>query len=115
MSLKGGMSDRELLDAIDDARKGKKKALDKLSKYAESGLISAERYEELVGKECIERIKKYKKRRDKSQKIKSVLAVIILFVSMLCGLAYLIEQYGKGVAVLYIFLWVWSLSYALRN
>lgn len=50
-----------------------------------------------------------------SRNIKSIFSVVILFVSMLCGLAYIIEHYGKGVAVWYVFLWVWAISYALQN
>lgn len=64
---------------------------------------------------AIHRINEDKKDREISRKIKSVLSVVILFVSMLCGLVCVIEQYGKGVALLYIFLWLWAISYALSN
>ena len=35
-SLKGGISATELFDTVDNARKGKKKAVDKLSKYVDN-------------------------------------------------------------------------------
>ena len=50
MSLKGGMSHTEFLNTVEDARKGKKAAKEKLSKYVESGVITAEQYKELVEK-----------------------------------------------------------------
>ena len=112
MSLKGGMSATELFDTIDDARKGKKKAIKKLNEYVQKGSISTQEYNKLM---TAYRINKDKKDMELSRKIKSVLSVVILFVSMLCGLVYVIEQHGKGTAVLYIFLWVWAISYALSS
>ena len=49
-SLKGGMSATELFDTVDDARKGKRKAIDKLSRYVDSGALSTEFYNELIEK-----------------------------------------------------------------
>ena len=49
-SLKGGMSATEFFDTIDDARKGKKKAVDKLAKYVDDGVMSTELYTELIEK-----------------------------------------------------------------
>ena len=49
-SLKGGMSATEFFDTIDDARKGKKKAVDRLSKYVDEGIMSTEVYTELIEK-----------------------------------------------------------------
>ena len=101
VSFKGHIKHKELLDTINGVKKGNKKAVEKLSGYAEKGIISTELYNKLM----IEyRINKDKKDRAMARKMKSVLSVVILFVSMLCGLAYLIEQYGKGVGVLYVFL-----------
>ena len=42
MSLKGGISATELFNAIDDARKGKKKAIKKLSDHYQKGFLSTE-------------------------------------------------------------------------
>lgn len=110
MSLKGGMPFTELFDTIDDARKGKKSAINKLKES-----LSPKMYEELVGKyEFIDCIKKDKKYREASRKVKSILAVIILFVSMLCGLVYVTEQFGKETAILYILLWIWSISFVVN-
>ena len=50
LSLKGSVSATELLDTIDDIRDGKKKAVDKLAHYVDSGAISTELYDELVEK-----------------------------------------------------------------
>lgn len=47
-SLKGGMSATEFFDTIDDARKGKKKAVDRLSKYVDDGIMSTEVYNQLI-------------------------------------------------------------------
>lgn len=49
-SLKGGVSTSELFDTLQDAKNGKKKAIDKLSKYAEEGLIRTEEYDALIKK-----------------------------------------------------------------
>ena len=49
-SLKGGMSATELFDTVDDARKGKKKAINTLSQYVKDGVMSTELYEELIEK-----------------------------------------------------------------
>ena len=48
MSLKGGISDTELINTIDDAKKGKKKAIDKLAKLVNDGIISSEEFGPLV-------------------------------------------------------------------
>ena len=49
-SLKGGMSATELFETVDDARKGKKSAISKLSKYVDNGAMSTELYNELIEK-----------------------------------------------------------------
>lgn len=112
MSLKGGISDTELRNTIVNTRKGKKKAINKLSEYVEKGSISTELYNKLITEY---RLNKDKKNREMARKIKSLLSGVILFVSMMCGLLYVIEQYGKGTAVWYIFLWIWAFSFALSN
>ncbi len=48
-SLKGGVSATELFDTVDDARKGKKKAVNKLAEFVESGAMSTELYDALIG------------------------------------------------------------------
>ena len=53
-SLKGGMSDTELIDIVDDMRKGKRKAANKLAKYAEGGAISTEEYIEEIQRQIDE-------------------------------------------------------------
>lgn len=110
MSLKGGLSDIEIRNAISS---------NKLHEYVDKGIITPEKYDELLEIYSITRPDADKKDREKPRKRKktlySIVSVVILFVSMLCGLAYLIGQYGKGIAVLYIFLWVWAISYALLN
>lgn len=101
----------EYLDAVEDVQKGKKGATERLYKFVESGWISFQDYEELIEK--YENVNSVNKKF--SPKIKSVLSVVVIFTSMLCGLAYLIEKYGKGVAVCYFFLWILAISYAFSN
>ena len=114
MSLKGGVDvspkrKTEYLNAVEDVQKGKKGASERLAKFVDSGMISAEAYEELIEQHGI---KKEKKSRNMKDVFFAIVAVLILFISMLCGLAFLIERYGKGIVVWYIFLWIWALSYA---
>ena len=119
MSLKGGISATELLNTIEDAKKGKKKAIAKLSKYVESGAISTEVYNQIIEeiRTSPNKHTKDKKDRERSRKKKAVLcgvvAFIVLFVSMACGLVYFFEQYGKAIAVCYFFLWFWAIDYAV--
>ena len=47
-SLKGSVSNTQLLNIVDDARSGDKEAINKLSKYVDRGVIPTELYEELV-------------------------------------------------------------------
>jgi hypothetical protein len=116
MSLKGGLSPSEFYDIIDDAKKGKKKALDILSKYVEKGVISAEFYNELVTKY---RINKMKKDKENLQKIKRTLCGIIAFVVLFSSLGYalsnLTQKNGKGIAVCYLLLWLWAFHKLLKN
>ena len=49
-SLKGSVSNTQLLNIVDDARKGKGEAIHKLSKYVDRGVIPTELYEELITK-----------------------------------------------------------------
>ena len=107
MSLKGGLSDTEIRNAIAD---------NKLHEYVDKGIISKEKYNillEIYGSGP--RTSKEKEDRELSERIKGALSSVILFVSMLCGLVYIIEQYGKGSGVWYIFLWIWAVSYAISN
>ena len=50
LSLKGGISHKELSDTIADAQKGKKGAAEKLAQYVESGKIRTKTYDELIEK-----------------------------------------------------------------
>lgn len=94
----------------------KKRAEEQLRKPVEDGIISTNHYNKSTEKySAIHRTNEGKKDRELSRKRKSGLSVVILFISMLCGLVYVIEQYGKGVALLYIFLWLWAISYVLSN
>lgn len=116
MSLKGGINTQALINTIKDVQYGKKGACERLYKYVEDGEISHDTYNELIEQYGIKREEnKNPLLKKKESKFCAVASVAILFVSMLCGLAYMIEQYGEGAAVLYIFLWVWALSYALSN
>ena len=117
MSLKG--TEREIpLRDIPKVRKAvADRNVDVLAKYVESGAISTEIYNQLMEdfRANPNKPAKDKKVKDLSKLIKGILSIAILFVSMLCGLAYLIEQYGKGAAVWYIFLWLWAISHALTS
>lgn len=74
MSLKGGVSTSELFDTINDAKNGKKKAFDKLAKYAEDGTISTDAYNNLIEKYGI------KKEERKKRNTKALLLGLLLLV-----------------------------------
>ena len=116
MSLKGGMSATELFDTIDDARKGKKKAIKKLSEHHQKGYLSTEEYNKILTEY---RINKDKKDRERSRKIKDVLcgvvAFFVLFGSFANTLGEIVVQHGKGIAFWYFFLWIWAFFYALSS
>jgi len=61
----------------------------------------------------------HKKHSERPKKIKntfcSVVAVIILFVSMGSALQDLVVHYGKGIAVTYFLLWFWAFDYAFQK
>ena len=78
MSLKGGISHTELLNTIDDAKKGKQEAIEKLAKYVDDGKLSREEFEPLIT-HC--RINKKKK--DKTQKALFVIS-LLLIISLTC-------------------------------
>lgn len=64
MSFKGTISFHELYDTIEDMKKGKTKAIDRLTEYVKNGSISVNEYNKII-KENIEvynRKKKYKSR-----------------------------------------------------
>lgn len=49
MSLKGGMSNTEFVETLVDARKGKRKAINKLHEYAVGkGIMSEEKFSEMI-------------------------------------------------------------------
>ena len=82
MSLKGGLSCTEIRNALDS---------NTLHEYVDKGIITSEKYNQLLEIYGVtHHINKDKKERELSRKIKSVLSVVILFISILCGLAYLI-------------------------
>lgn len=112
MSLKGGISHTELLNAIDDAKKGKKKAIEKLAKYVEDGRLSREEFGPLI-MHC--RINKAKKDDERLQKIKDafcgIASSLILLGSMATTLGEIVVRHGKGIAVPYLFLWLWAFEY----
>lgn len=60
-----------------------------------------------------------KKKTKKTQKIKnaicSITAVLVLFVSMLGALGYILERDGKGVAVLFVLLWLWAFHHVSKK
>ena len=113
MSLKGGISHTELLNTIDDAKKGKQGAIEKLAKYVDDGKLSREEYIPFIMR-C--RRNKTKKDDERLQKIKDVLcgtaSSLILLGSMATTLGEIVVRHGKGIAVPYLFLWIWALSYA---
>lgn len=105
MSLKGIEHDISLKDVPKVRKAVADRNIKLLTKYAESGVISTEIYNQLMEEFRVNPNKptKEKKVKDLSKLIKGILSIAILFVSMLCGLVYLMEQYGIGVSVLYIF------------
>ena len=48
-----------------------------------------------------------------SQKIQGILAVGIISVSALCGMAYVIEKYDTSAAFWYVFLLLWAIGYCI--
>ena len=109
------MWSKEIVAAVEDYKNGKRNSKKKLRKFVNRE-ISEYYYNELIERySTFHRINKDKKDRELSRKIKSVLSVAILWISMLCGLVYVIEQHGKSAAVWYISLWIWAFSYALSN
>lgn len=77
MSLKGGVSTKELRETIKGLDKGNKKAFDKLSKYSEDGTISTDVYNKLIEKYAIKREER-KKRNTKALLIGLLLLIICL-------------------------------------
>ena len=55
---------------------------------------------------------KDRKEKEKPRKIKELLfnvaSLVVLFSSMLCGLAYLINSHGKSIGLWYLLLWFWA-------
>lgn len=121
MSLKGGIQNpsqwsKEFLDTVEDVQKGKQGACERLYKYVEEGAISTKAYNDLIEKYGI---KKEEKKTDRLKKIKStfcaIASVVILFASMGRALQDLVVHYGKGIAVVYFFLWFWAFFYAVEK
>ena len=117
MSLKGTERDISLKDVPKVRKAIADRNIEALSKYVDSGVISTEIYNQLMEEFRVSPNKptKEKKVKDLSKLIKGILSIAILFVSMLCGLVYLIEQYGKGAGLWYVVLWVWAISHALTS
>ena len=112
MSLKGGMSATELFDTIDEAKKGESKAIAKLEKLVENGVLSREEYGGFIFG-C--RLTETRKSRERSQKIKHIIwnavAIVVVLESFGCTLGEFVVRYGKGIAVWYFFLCLALLGY----
>lgn len=109
------MWSKEIVAAVENYINGKWNAKRILRKFVNHE-ISQSYYNELIERHSFSHhINKEKRNRKISENIKAILAVIILFHSMSCGLAYILEQYGKSGAFWYFFLWFWAFDYALRR
>lgn len=119
--------ENELLDAVADLRKGKNGANSRLSKLVELEVISVVEYEELVRKYGSIRVENYgtlchlnnAKKKRVLRKVKNifvgVVAACVLLSSFAFSLGELVVHYGKGVAMVFFFLWLWSVYYIGDN
>ena len=91
MSLKGEISHTELLNTIDDARKGKKKAIKKLSERHQKGFLSTEEYNKILTEYRI----------NKSRKIKALLCIVLLVSLSVIAVVYhnnsIDDAYYEGI------------------
>lgn len=109
---------KELVAAVENYKNGERNSEKKLRKFVNRE-ISEHYCNELIQRyAAFHRINKERKERESSQKIKGVLCDIVvslvLLDSMACALAEHM-RYGKGFAVLYFFLWLWSVDYAISQ
>ena len=81
MSLKGGLSSGELFDTIDDARKGNKEAINKLSQYVEKGIIPAELYNESI-EEYGATLRANEERKKKTKNILCIILCVAFFITL---------------------------------
>ena len=129
MSLKGTEKDIPLKDIPKLRKAAAERNTAELAKYVNSGAISAEVYQKIIKEfeaiqsdeipnqdvQAPQRKPKEKEKINLSKLIKGILSVFILLFSMSCGLVYVIEQYGKGIAVFFLFLWFWAFDYAFEK
>ena len=70
-----------------------------------------------MSEEGLNEITKNEKDKERKQKIKNtcsgVIALIVLFASMLSTLGDLVVKYGKGSALWYLVLWLWAFDHFL--
>lgn len=110
---------KEIVAAVEDYKNGKRNAKRKLRKFVNRE-ISEHGYNELLLRYSdLYRKSKNIRYEEQAKKIKDVFlssaSLLVLFGSMSSALGDLIVRHGKGSAVLYFFLWLWSLNYAVST
>lgn len=103
----------ELIVAIEAYMKGKEESEDKLYKFVEEGVISADEYSFILKIHRHTHLSnKWKKEWRAKHKIiynlRCFAAIVIVFGSMLLTLSYVILEYGTPFGVLFFFLWIWA-------
>ena len=113
------MWSKEIVAALKEYKNGKRNSKRKLRKFV-GREISQHYYNELIERHGFShRMNQAKNERKRLQKIKhtlySVAAFIILFSSMAYTLSFILSEYDKSGAILYFFLWLWAIDYALEK
>lgn len=118
MSLKLDITDypelrsKELTIAIENYKDGKRNSKRRLRKFVNRE-ISEHYYNELIEKYSFShRVNRAKRDKEIKNELYGVASFLILLGSMANTLAYVLEQHGKGMAVVYFFLWFWAINYA---
>lgn len=109
------MWSKEIVAALENYKNGELNSKRKLRKFVNRE-ISEHYYNVLIERHAFEhRINKAKKERERSQRRKDVLwsivSIIVLFGSMAITLGEIVVSYGKGIAVIYFFLWICAINY----
>lgn len=113
------LQDKELLAALEDYKNGKKSAIKKLRKFV-NHTISEQYYDLLIAEyRLVHNSNRIRNERKRAKKIKSVfcgiVACIVLFGSMLITVGEILVRDGKGVALVYVVLFLWAVTYATSS